>query len=267
MTFDLFVLPFFLGLNALIIMLVVKYTRWIKGFDPADKQLILKGIWTTKSLKAGWEVFMESLLHRKMFRRNALLGYMHMSFAFGWFLLIVCGNLESRIYSKVHLNPPFYPIFLKYFVHDHRVLAHEMMSIPGAFRVLMDVFLLLVLSGLLLALIKRASSNWFGMKKASKHTRLDRIAITALWLIFPLRWLAESFTAFTYEGGSFLTNTTGRLLGSFLPVEHLAYPAWWAYSLALGTFFVCLPFTRFMHIPTEIMLIFFRHYGVRPPLS
>ncbi len=266
MTFNLFVLPFFLGLNILVVMLIVKYSRWIKGFDKTDKEKIRKGIFTRKSLDAAGEVFMESLLHRKMFRRNALLGYMHMSFALGWFLLIVCGNLESRIYSKVHLNPPYYPIFLKFFVHDHRVLAHELISVPGAFRVLMDVFLLLVLSGLVLALIKRASSHWFGLKKTSRHTFMDRMAITTLWLIFPLRLLAESFTAAEFQGGSFLTNNFGDFLGSFLPADKLAYPVWWAYSLALGGFFVSLPYSRFMHIPTEVLLIFFRHYGLKPAL-
>jgi Fe-S oxidoreductase len=264
MTFNFFVLPFFLGLNILLVMLIVRYARWIKDFSHEDKELLRKGLFSRKSIDATGEVFMESLLHRKMFRRNALLGYMHMSFALGWFLLIVCGNLESRIYSKVHLNPPYYPIFLKFFVHDHRVLAHELLSIPGFFRVGMDVLLLLILSGLVLALLKRASSNWFGLKKASKHTTFDRIAITTLWLIFPLRLLAESLTAATYEGGSFLTNNVGKFLGSFLPAELLSYPAWWAYSLALGGFFVSVPYSRFMHIPTEILLIFFRHYGIKP---
>ncbi len=266
MTFDLFVLPFFLGLIAMLVMLALKYYRWISDFNASDKALLRNGIFTTKTLAAAGEIFMESLLHRKMFRRNALLGYMHMSFAMGWFLLIVCGNIESRIYSKVHLNPPYYPIFLKFFVHDHRVLAHELMSIPGVFRLLMDVFLALVLSGIVLAMVKRASSHWFGLKKTSRHTTFDRIAITTLWLIFPLRLLAESFTAATYQGGSFLTNNFGHFLGSFLPAETLAYPAWWAYSFALGGFFVSLPYSRFMHIPTEVMLIFFRHYGIKPGL-
>jgi hypothetical protein len=85
MTFDLFVLPFFLGLNTLVVILFIKYSRWIKGFEPADKELLRNGLFTKKSLDAAGEVFMESLLHRKMFRRNALLGYMHMSFALGWF--------------------------------------------------------------------------------------------------------------------------------------------------------------------------------------
>jgi len=266
MTFDLFVLPFFLGLNILVVILVVKYSRWIKGFEPADRERFRNGIFSWKSLDAAGEVFMESLLHRKMFRRNVLLGYMHMSFALGWFLLIVCGNLESRIYSKVHLNPPYYPIFLKFFVADEHVLRHELLSIPGFFRLMMDVFLLLVLSGLVLALVKRASSHWFGLKKTTRHTFFDRLAITTLWLIFPLRLLAESFTAAHYHGGSFLTNNFGDLLNSFLPAEQLSYPAWWAYSLALGGFFVSLPYSRFMHIPTEVMLIFLRHYGIKPTL-
>jgi Fe-S oxidoreductase len=266
MTFNLFVLPFFLGLNILLVMLIVKYTRWIKGFEPGDKELLRNGIFTKKSLSAAGEVFMESLLHRKMFRRNALLGYMHMSFAFGWFLLIVCGNLESRIYSKVHLNPPYYPIFLKFFISDGRVLSHELMSIPGVFRLLMDVFLLLTLSGLALALAKRASSHWFGLKKTTTHTFLDRLAITSLWLIFPMRLLAESLTAAQFHHGSFLTNNFGNFLAGFLPAAKLSYSAWWAYSLALGGFFISLPYSRFMHIPTEVMLIFFRHYGIKPSL-
>lgn len=266
MTFDLFVLPFFLGLITLLVMLIVKYSRWIKGFEPAEKELLRNGLFTKKSLDATGEVFMESLLHRKMWRRNALLGYMHMSFALGWFLLIVCGNLESRIYSKVHLNPPYYPIFLKFFISDGRVLSHELMSIPGIFRLLMDVLLLFILTGLALALVKRVSSNWFGLKKASKHTFFDRLAITTLWLIFPLRLFAESLTATHHHHGSFLTNNLGEFLGSFLPAQQLSYPFWWAYSLALGGFFISVPYSRYMHIPTEIMLIFLRHYGIKPAL-
>jgi Fe-S oxidoreductase len=264
MTFDFFVLPFFLGLITLVVILAVKYTHWIRGFDTADKEKLRKGIWSHKSLTAGGEIFMESLIHRKMWKRNPLLGYMHMSFALGWFLLIVAGNLESRIYSKVHINPPYYPIFLKFFVADEHLLKFEMMSVPGLFRLLMDMFLLFVLSGLVLALLKRARSNWFGLKKTSHHTPVDRLAITTLWLIFPLRLLAESCTAATHHDGSFLTNNTGDLLARFLPVETLAYPAWWAYSWALGLFFISLPWSRFMHIPTEVVMIFMRHYGIKP---
>jgi Fe-S oxidoreductase len=257
-------LPFFLGLLTLLGMLTIKYAGWIRGFSSEEKDLMRKGIFSNRSLAALKEVFMESLLHRKMFKRNVLLGYMHMSFAFGWFLLILIGNIESRIYSKVHLNPPYYPIFLKYFVHDKRILTFELTSVPGIFRFLMDLILFMILSGLILALIKRFQSNWFGLKKTTRHTVSDRLAITALWLIFPLRLLAESFTAGQYLGGGFMTNNLGRLFANFLPVEHLSYPAWWAYSIMLCLFFITLPYSRFMHIPTEVLLIFLRHWGITP---
>lgn len=39
--------------------------------------------------------------------------------------------------------------------------------------------------------------------------------------------------------------------------------AWWFYSSCLGVFFVALPFSRYMHIFTEIPLIFLRHYKLR----
>jgi Fe-S oxidoreductase len=42
----------------------------------------------------------------------------------------------------------------------------------------------------------------------------------------------------------------------------MIYPAWWAYSISLGVFFVALPFSRYMHIPTEVVLIFSRHFGL-----
>jgi Fe-S oxidoreductase len=50
--------------------------------------------------------------------------------------------------------------------------------------------------------------------------------------------------------------------GSFLPTQVLAYPAWWAYSISLGAFFIALPFSRYMHIPAEVVLIFLRNMGI-----
>jgi Fe-S oxidoreductase len=101
------------------------------------------------------------------------------------------------------------------------------------------------------------------MKKTTKLTLRDKIALIALWLIFPSRLIAESFTCGAYGTGSFLTGTMGSWLASFLPAQQLAYPFWWLYSLSLGTFFFLLPVTRYMHIPTEIFLIFMRNSGVR----
>ena len=262
MTFNFFVLPFFLGLIFLLTMLAVRYSRWIAAFSPEKKTILRRGINLSTIGAALGEIFMESLLHRRMFRRNTLLGYMHMSFAFGWFLLILIGNIESRTYSGGHINPPYYPIFLKFFVHDKRVLPFEINTIPGIFRFSMDLILLMILSGLALAMFKRVRSKWFGLKRTTSLKSIDKIALSALWFIFPLRLLAESFTAGMYQGGGFLTNTLGKALDFFLPASYLAYPAWWAYSLALGVFLVAVPWSRFMHIPTEVLLIFLRHFGL-----
>jgi Fe-S oxidoreductase len=43
----------------------------------------------------------------------------------------------------------------------------------------------------------------------------------------------------------------------------LQYPTWWAYSLSLGVFFCVMPFSRYMHILTEIGLIFLRNWGLK----
>lgn len=101
------------------------------------------------------------------------------------------------------------------------------------------------------------------MKTTTRLNVRDKLALYSLWFIFPLRLLAESFTAGQYGGGGFVTHYTGAGLASFLPVADLAYPAWWAYSSALGLFFVMLPYSRYMHIPTEIFLIFFRYSGIK----
>lgn len=258
MKFDLFVLPFTLGLIFLMGFLTVKYARWYYRMDRSDRIRVRKGFTSFKLIRALHEIILESLLHRKIFQRNRLLGFMHMSLAFGWFMLIAVGNLESRVYQPAEMNPPYIPIFFKFF-HAN----------PGAFplhRVFsfaMDLLLLLVLAGVMLAFVKRLYSKAYGMKRTTRLMPGDRFALTALWLIFPLRLLAESLTSAVYGGGDFLTGTTGDFLGWFLPASSLYYPAWWAYSFALGVFFIALPFSRYMHIPTEVVLIFSRHFGLR----
>ncbi len=266
MTFNIFVIPFFGGLIFLLVTLFIKYSRWIAYIDRSGRRKIGFGLFSLQIFPATWEVITESLLHIRMWKRNKVLGYMHMSFALGWFLLIVLGNIESRVYSGGHINPPYYPIFLKFFVHDKRVLPFELNTLPGFFRFTMDFLLLYVLSGLVLALFKRAHSRWFGMQRTTRQRGLDKWSLLSLWLIFPMRLLAESLTAGVHGGGGFLTNSLGDLLVAFIPVRILtvmAYSAWWAYSTALGAFFVTLPWSRYMHIPTEVVLIYLRHFGVK----
>ncbi len=257
MKFDLFVLPFTLGLVFLLGYLAVKYSVWYFKQDKTDRQKVRKGFLSMKMIRALKEIVMESLLHRRIFIKNRLLGFMHMSLAFGWFLLIAIGNLESRVYQPAEMNPPYIPIFFKFFhANPGSFPLHRVFSFT------MDLLLLFVLVGVILAFAKRFYSKPYGMKRTTKLMLGDRFALTSLWMIFPLRLLAESLTSAVYGGGDFLTGSVGNLLGIILPASSMYYSAWWAYSLALGTFFVALPFSRYMHIPTEVVLIFSRHFGL-----
>ena len=114
MYYDPFVLPFTIGLNILLIYLVIKYARWIRTFSPEDKRTIRRNFFSLKTLKAGKEVFLESLVHHKIFRTNPFLGYMHMCFGLGWFLLIVVGKIESLVpyqYFQSTLFCHIFPLF------------------------------------------------------------------------------------------------------------------------------------------------------------
>jgi Fe-S oxidoreductase len=258
MNYDPFVIPFCVGAIILVTILVYKYLYWIFTLNKSDKFKILKGIFSVRIFKAIREVFLESLLHRKVFRVNPLLGYMHMSFALGWLLLIISGAIESKIHTHRPFNAPYEPIFFKFFNHDI-----SMFPWAKEFQFLMDILLLFVLSGLALAIIKRIYSRFFGMKKTTKLRIGDRFAMMSLWFIFPLRFLAESFTSGIYHNGGFLTDGAGTFFSSFLPLHNLAYVTWWAYSFTLATFFIALPYSRYMHIFTEVVLIFLRSFGIR----
>lgn len=256
--FDLFVLPFTAGLAFLLVFISWKFISWVKALSEDDRKKVAKSVFTRSSLISVKEIMMESLLHRKIFKVNPRLGYMHMSLAFGWLLLILAGNLESRLFHHGEMSAPYVPIFFRFF-HPNPVTF----EFHKSFSVLMDLLLLFVLSGVALAYYKRLNSKFLGLKKTTKLVQGDRIALTALWFIFPLRLLAESFTSGTFGGGSFITNTLGNFLVNFLPSESLYYAFWWAYSFSLGAFFVALPFSRYMHIPTETLLIFLRNAGVK----
>lgn len=258
MYYDPFVLPFTIGLNILLIYLVITYARWIRSFSSEDRRIIRRNIISFKTLKAGKEVILESLVHHKIYRTSPFLGYMHMCFGLGWFLLIVVGKIESLIYHTSLLNPPYFAIFFRYFHPAQETFPHS-----NTFAFLMDLILLMILSGLTLAFIKRLYSKVLGLKKTTNHRPFDLIILTVLWLIFPFRFLAESFTSGVRGGGSFLTHNAGDFFDTFLPIEQLAYPAWWAYSIALGLFFLLLPFSRYMHIPTEIVYIFLKNWGIK----
>ncbi len=258
MQFDPFVIPFNLGLYFILVYAVVRSVMWFRDLSRPDKLRLQRGFFGKAFGQSLKEIFLESLIHRKILKTNLRLGYMHMSLAFGWFLLIFFGTLEADIFGENHLNAPYKAIFFKFFNPDHGKIAFE-----AGYSFLMDLILAFILSGLLLAILKRFTSNVVGMKKTTRLKTIDKVALTSLWLIFPSRLIAESFTSGAYGTGSFLTGTIGSWLASFLPAQQIAYPFWWLYSLSLGTFFVLLPLTRYMHIPTELFLIFMRNSGIR----
>ena len=252
--FHPFVLPFCIGVVCLFCTLFVRYAVWVWKLPPEDKRLIRRGIFTSAPFAALGEIFMEALIHRKIFRVNPLLGYMHMSLAFGWFLLIVAGKLEGTLYLR---NLPYEDVFFRrFFPHAHVP--------PMGF--VMDFLLLFILSGVALAVVKRFRSTLFGMKRTTKHTVGDRFALTALWFIFPLRLLAESFNSAIFDSGNFLTGSLGEAWAAIFGMKALNvlnWTWWWSYSVALGVFLVALPFSRYAHILAELPLIFLRKFGLK----
>ncbi len=258
MQFDPFVIPFIIGLNFILIYAVTRSVIWFRELSRPDKLRLQRGFFGMAFAQSLKEIFLESLIHRKILKTNLRLGYMHMSLAFGWFLLILFGTIEADVFGTKHLNAPYKAIFFRFFNPEHGRMGFE-----AIYGFLMDLILAFVLSGLLLAFTKRFYSRIVGMKKTTRLKVTDKVALTALWLIFPSRLLAESFTCGAYGTGSFLTGSLGSLLASYLPVQQMAYPFWWLYSLSLGTFFVLLPITRYMHIPAELFLIFMRNSGIR----
>jgi len=258
MQFDPFIIPFNVGLYFILVYAVVRSVIWFRDLSRPDKLRLQRGFFGLPFGQSLREIFLESLIHRKILRSNFRLGYMHMSLAFGWFLLILFGTIEADFFGVKHLNPPYKAIFFKFFNPDHGRAGFE-----AVYSFWMDLLLAFILSGLILALIKRFSPRAVGMKRTTRLKPLDKVALTSLWLIFPSRLLAESFTSGAYETGSFLTGSLGSVLASFLPAMEMSYPFWWLYSLSLGTFFILLPVTRYMHIPTELFLIFARNSGIR----
>lgn len=257
-----FCIPFIIGATILFVSIALKYMSWLKNLPSSDMLLIVKRLFTYHSFTAAWEVVSESLLHRRIFRRNPVLGYMHMSLAFGWFLLIVVGWIETIAYIGTQWVPLQGHVFFKYFVPLNGIETHNPL-----FDNLMDALLLFVLSGVTLAWLKRLRSRMMGMRRTTKHILFDRIALSALWFIFPARLIAESITCAIYGGGGFLTGNIGLWLAGHINIDILMSiyePAWWFYSSALGVFFISMPFSRYMHIFTEIPLIFLRHYRLKP---
>ena len=255
--FNTFVLPFMFGMVFVLAWCLIGAVRIIFQLTPADRKKFFLSFLNPKiMLKNIRDWFCDCLFHVKLWKRNKLLGYMHSSIAFGWFMIILLGHIEVFLYTPQRMHQMWYPIFFRYFV------AVTDSTMKGSFFFfLMDFFLLVVLSGIVLAIIKRARSRIFGMRRTTRASITDLIGLYSLWAIFPLRLLAEGFTA-DISGGSFLTKSLNLVLHSFLSDQMNMLPTWWAYSIALCIFMCILPFSRYMHIPAEILLIPMRNAGI-----
>jgi len=256
--FDPFVIPFVIGMIFVLGYCLVAMVRVVCQLPKADRKRFLLSLITPKYI---WmnvrDIFLNCLIHVKLWKRNKVLGFMHSSIAFGWFMLIVLGHLEVMLFVPERIHFFYYPIFFNYFV------AETEQTLQGALLMfLMDFFLLLILSGIVLAIIKRFASRIVGMRRTTRLSALDQVGLYSLWAIFPLRLLAESFTAHI-SGGSFLTIPVGWVFRQFLGNNLNELPTWWAYSIALCVFMCVLPFTRYMHIPAEMLLIPMRNAGIK----
>jgi len=256
--YDNFVLPFLFGMIFILVYCIIGMTRIIIQLPPRDRKKFAISLFKPKNaLKNIIDIFADCLLHLKIWKRKPLLGYMHSSIAFGWFMLIIIGHIETWFYAPHRTGLLYYPVFFRYFMEV------ESYSLRGSFFFfLMDFFLLIVLSGISLAIFKRFRSNVLGMRRTTKLTLFDHIALYSLWAIFPLRLISEGFTA-GISGGSFLTIPINWIFANFMSKPENFEYSWWGYSLALGVFLTFLPFTRYMHIPAEILLIPLKNAGIK----
>lgn len=255
--YDPFVLPFVFGMTFVLGYCLIALVRVLVQLKPADRQKFALSLITPSAIARNVrDLFCDCLFHVKLWKRNKMLGYMHSSIAFGWFMIILIGHIETVLYIPERLHKLYYPIFFRYFMEEQN------QTLQGSFFFfLMDFFLLVILSGITIAIIKRFRSRIVGMRRTTRLTLPDLIGLYSLWAIFPLRWIAEGFTA-GVAGGSFMTIPINWLLRNFMSNPQNFTLAWWLYSLALGTFLTVLPFTRYMHIPAEILLIPMRNAGL-----
>ncbi len=255
--FHPFVLPFLFGMIFVLGYCLYGAIRILVQLPKEDRRKFLISLVTPATAwKNVKDIFLNCLLHVKLWKRNRMLGYMHSSIAFGWFMIILLGHIEVMLFLPHRIRLFYYPIFFNFFV------AEGESTIQGAVLFfLMDLFLLVILSGITLAIIKRVRSLWFGMRRTTRPSLLDRVGLYSLWAIFPLRLLSESFTAHI-SGGSFLTIPMNWIFRQFFGNELNYMPTWWAYSIVLGVFMCVLPFTRYMHIPAEMLLIPLRNAGL-----
>lgn len=181
--FHPFVIPFLAGMAFVLAVCAIKTVIVVRQLDKPDrKKWLLSLIHPNIIVKNGVDIIVDCLLHVRLWKRNRVLGFMHSSIAFGWFMIILLGHLQVLMYFPERLSTFYYPIFFDYFIEggQHTVISR-----------LLDAFLLLVLAGISLAIVKRFWSRLFGMRRTTRPTLFNLVGLYSLWAIFPLRLLAE----------------------------------------------------------------------------
>ena len=235
--FHPFVLPFVLGMAFVLTYCLVGLFRIIGQLPKDDRKKFWRSLVTPKTAWANIrDLFGDCLFHVKIWKRNPILGYMHSAIAFGWFMIIVIGHVmlftlkplqdvDVHGFARTFTNF-YYPIFYKHFAEETPVFAF-----------LMDFFLIVIITGIFIAVVKKIYSGVVGVKRITKFGFADNMIRFALWTIFPFRLIAEKTNIMAF---------------------------WWLYSIDLMIFMCMLPFTRYMHIPTEALFILLRHAGLKP---
>ena len=169
--FHPFVLPFLAGMIFVLGYCVYGIVRILVQLPGEDRKRFLLSLITPRTfLKNIRDIFCDCLLHVKLWKRNRLLGYMHSSIAFGWFMLIVLGHIEVMLFLPERIHLFYYPIFFNFFV------AETDSTIQGSLLFfLMDFFLLVILSGIGLAMVKRVRSRLFGMRRTARPSLLNQM--------------------------------------------------------------------------------------------
>ncbi|MFI3267151.1 MAG: (Fe-S)-binding protein [Rikenellaceae bacterium] len=255
--FEPYIVPFIIGVLFLFARIWTRFFSWISVLPKSDKKQIFRNVISIHTFRGLWEAFSEILLHLRTFYINKKLWYIHLSLAFGWFLMIVVAKVNTALYLKSPINPPYLEIFFnKYFPEYYNPF----------YSTVMDILLCFVLSGYIMVIIKRKKSASFGLKMPVERGFTDKIASRSLWMIFPLRLISEGINCSIYGNGGFLTGSLGHVI-AILPSKDalivLNDLSWWLYSIVSAVFLVSLPFSRYLHIFAEIPLIFLRNFGVR----
>ena len=92
--YDPFVLPFVFGMTFVLGYCILALVRILVQLKAADRRKFALSLINPAILaKNIRDLFCDCLFHVKLWKRNKVLGYMHSSIAFGWFMIILIGHI------------------------------------------------------------------------------------------------------------------------------------------------------------------------------